>query len=73
RQAAAHGRVDALVARLPVPAPEKAARMAVALAAIGDAGGARRAWQDAAEGGRWQTHAEREMSASAPGDERSAR
>lgn len=65
--AVAHGRVDALVARLPLPAAEKAARLAVALEAAGDAEGARRAWREASEGEIWRGHAERELAAHSAG------
>jgi tetratricopeptide (TPR) repeat protein len=61
RLAAAHGRVDGLVARLPLPESEKAARRAVALEVLGDMEGARQAWQSAAEGSPWREHAEQEL------------
>jgi tetratricopeptide (TPR) repeat protein len=61
RVAAAHGRVDAMVARVPVPTAERAARRAVALEALGDVEGARAAWRTAAEGTVWRRHSEEEL------------
>jgi tetratricopeptide (TPR) repeat protein len=62
RAVAGHGRAELLVARLAVPEAEKAARRAVALEAVGDAQGARLAWQLVArEGALWRTHAEGEL------------
>lgn len=59
--AAVYGRVDALVARLPVPEAERAARRAVALEALGDTAGAQEAWRAATEGRVWRSHAEAEL------------
>ena len=53
----ARGRLDALVASLPVPEWERAARRAIALESIGDRAGARDAWDHAREG-PWAAHAE---------------
>jgi tetratricopeptide (TPR) repeat protein len=61
RAATGHGRVDSLVAALPVPDSERAARRAVALDAIGDAAGARAAWIEARSGDLWRAHAESEL------------
>jgi tetratricopeptide (TPR) repeat protein len=61
RQVAGRGRVDALISALPVPPAEKAARRAVALDAIGDLAGARRAWREASHGEHWTAHAQREL------------
>ncbi|MFW5924963.1 MAG: hypothetical protein ACOCV4_02290 [Myxococcota bacterium] len=60
REAVTRGRVDALVARLPLPLAEKKARLAVALDVTGDREGARRAWAGASEGPAWRAHARRE-------------
>lgn len=63
RRAAGHGRVESVVGALPLPAPEKAARRAVALGAVGDVEGARSAWREAAESEPWGKHARRELDA----------
>lgn len=55
---ATRGRVDELLNSLPVPDPERSARRAVALLAIGDRAGARSAWDHAREG-VWEDHARR--------------
>jgi len=53
---ATRGRVDELLNSLPIPDPERFARKAVALLAIGDRTGARSAWDHAREG-VWAEHA----------------
>lgn len=61
REVAVRGRVEALVSAIPVPPAERAARRAVALAAIGDEAGARQAWEDAASSEPWREHARRAL------------
>jgi tetratricopeptide (TPR) repeat protein len=58
----AASQMPAIVRTLPVPETERAARRAVVLDAIGDAGGALEAWRAAAQAGPWQEHAERALS-----------
>lgn len=57
RTVAASGRLDALVASLHVPAPEKAARRAFVLEASGDRAGARVAWAEAQASESWRDFA----------------
>jgi len=56
RRAAERGHFDARLRTVPIPESEKAARRALALLAIGDQEGARRAFGEAAEG-PWRAHA----------------
>jgi len=56
RDVAARGRVDALVGGVAVPEPERAARRAVVLDAIGDRAGAREAWEEALASEVWRVH-----------------
>jgi tetratricopeptide (TPR) repeat protein len=57
RTVAASGRLDALVASLHVPAPEKAARRAFVLESSGDRAGARVAWAEAQASESWHDFA----------------
>ncbi|MAQ15095.1 MAG: hypothetical protein CMN30_09925 [Sandaracinus sp.] len=59
---AARGRVESLLASLPLPDAERAARRALVLTAIGDRSGARSAW-DLAREGAWTDHATRSSEA----------
>ena len=61
REVASRGRIDALVAAIPVPEPERAARRAVALAAIGDDAGATHAWEEALASEAWRAHTLHEL------------
>lgn len=61
REAAARGHVEARLRLVPGPAAERAARRALALEAIGDVEGARRAWAEAAVDGPWRDQARREL------------
>lgn len=61
RALAPRGRADSVVAMVPVPDAERAARRAVALAAIGDREGARAAWQEASMRPVWTDHARAEI------------
>jgi hypothetical protein len=61
REVASRGRIDALVAAIPVPEPERAARRAVALAAIGDSAGAAQAWEEALASEPWRPHVLHEL------------
>ena len=70
RRAAGQGRVEAAVSALPLPPAEKAARRAVALAAVGDTQGARAAWREAAESEVWGKHARKELGGASPGASR---
>jgi len=60
-EVAARGRIDAMVATIPVPEGERAARRAVALDAVGDTEGARLAWEAALTWAPWREHALREL------------
>ncbi|MCB9618534.1 MAG: tetratricopeptide repeat protein [Sandaracinus sp.] len=61
RRIAALGRLDALLLGLEVPEPERAARRAVVLEALGDAAGARTAWTAASRDGAWAEDARRRL------------
>jgi len=54
--------VESLLASLPLPDAERAARRALVLTAIGDRSGARSAW-DLAREGAWTDHATRSSEA----------
>ncbi|RLB50730.1 MAG: hypothetical protein DRJ42_18215 [Deltaproteobacteria bacterium] len=61
RGVSARGRLDTVLAALPVSEAERAGRRAVALMAAGDREGARRAWTAAAEGELFREHAQEEI------------
>jgi len=61
RGAATRGRIDGVLSALPIPDSERAARRAVALMAVGDREGARRAWREASSGEHFGDHARAEL------------
>jgi len=73
REVAGQGRIGGVIASLPVPSGEKAARRAIALEANGDRTGSRTAWQEAATFEPWREHAERQLGAEEAPRERTRR
>ncbi len=66
RDAIAGGSAEAVIAALPIPDTEKAARRALALEAASNADGAREAWTAAAQGGPWASQATAELAPPEP-------
>jgi tetratricopeptide (TPR) repeat protein len=58
RDAAAGGALDGVLAALPIPEPERAARRALVLEATGDRSSADAAWREAATDSPWQAFAQ---------------
>lgn len=66
RGVASRGRLDTILAALPITEAERAARRAIALMAGGDSEGARRAWEEARGAELYRDHAEEELRRLAP-------